>query len=316
MIVRSTLILCSIALVLSLTVFAQAPSYDALIQQGNAQLQAGSNNQALATANAAIKVDTNRWEAYALAGGALMNLKRHEEAADDFSKAIERAPATKQDGLRELRRKCFAAESGPASAPTSAAGASEPAVTTTQAEIVLWKSIENSTNPENFQTYLSQYPQGAFSRLAQQHLKDIDEQLAAAKKAQEEKTARERQAGVWTDPATSMMWTVRDNGSDINWKTATSYCKKLALAGFSDWRLPTIDQLQQIYDPEAKVSEPGFALPAHIKGNLVTSSTEWNSTVEGPGRPWVFSFLSGHRHQIDFSIKPGLQAFCVRRVNE
>jgi tetratricopeptide (TPR) repeat protein len=146
--------------------------YDTLIQQGKAQLQAGGNDEALATAELAIKMDANRWEGYALAGGALMNLKRFEEAADRFSKAIELAPQNKQDGLRELRRQCFAAESGVAPSPSAPARTSPtgPEATTTQAEIVVWKSIENSTKPVDFQLYLSQYPNGAFAAMAHDRL--------------------------------------------------------------------------------------------------------------------------------------------------
>jgi cyclophilin family peptidyl-prolyl cis-trans isomerase len=140
--------------------------YDTLIQQGKSQLD-GSAEQAAAAGKAAIKMSPERWEGYALVGGALMNLKRYEEAADTLSKAIERAPQSKQPTLRDLRRQCLLAESG------SAAVANTPALvsTTSQAEIVLWKSIEYSTNSEDFSTYLAQYPQGAFAGLAQRHLK-------------------------------------------------------------------------------------------------------------------------------------------------
>jgi len=106
--------------------------YDVLVQQGNAQLQAGSNDLALSTANSAVKLNADRWEAYALAGGALMNLKRYEEAVDNFGKAIERAPEAKQQGLRGLRKQCLLAEAGaaPAAVPPSSSAATQPAATT------------------------------------------------------------------------------------------------------------------------------------------------------------------------------------------
>lgn len=99
----------------------RAESYDALVQQGKTQLQAGNNDGALASANAAIKLDVNRWEAYAVAGGALMNLERDEEAADQFGHAIDHAPEAKQSGLRDLRKQCLLAEAGAAlsSSPTA-----------------------------------------------------------------------------------------------------------------------------------------------------------------------------------------------------
>jgi tol-pal system protein YbgF len=147
-----------------------AGGYDALIQQGKSQLQAGNAERAAASGKAAIKISTERWEGYALVGGALMNLRRYEEAADTLSKAIERAPEAKQPSLRDLRRQCLLAESGsPAVANTGAS-----ANATSQAEIVLWKSIENSSNPADFQSYLDQYPQGAFAVLAQRHLAEAN----------------------------------------------------------------------------------------------------------------------------------------------
>jgi tol-pal system protein YbgF len=48
--------------------------------------------------------------------------------------------------------------------------------TTSQAEIVLWKSIENSTNPKDFQSYLDQYPKGTFVVLARRHLAEAKAQ--------------------------------------------------------------------------------------------------------------------------------------------
>jgi tol-pal system protein YbgF len=155
------------ALAIGVAHSAESPAsgYDALIQQAKSQLD-GSPEQAAAAGNAAIKLSKERWEGYALVGGALMNLKRYEAAADTLSEAIKRAPEAKQPALRDLRRQCLLAESGsPAVANTSS-----PASTTSQAEIVLWKSIENSANPADFRSYLDRYPQGAFAVLAERHL--------------------------------------------------------------------------------------------------------------------------------------------------
>src|ERR1700751_780561 len=68
--------------------------------------------------------------------------------------------------------------------------------------------------------------------------------------------------GYWIDPSTGLIWTAKDNGNDISWGNAVKHCQNLRLAGYSDWRLPSIDELQNIYDGS------GFAAP-HSKGSML-----------------------------------------------
>jgi tetratricopeptide (TPR) repeat protein len=164
----ATLLLAALFTNTSYSAQPGASNYDELVQRGKSELQAGHPDQSVTSGQAAIKLSKERWEGYALIGGALMNLKRFEEAADALSKAIERAPADKQPGLRDLRRQCLQTPS-PALAETT----KSPAAATTQAEIVLWKSIENSRNLGDFQAYVDQYPQGAFVALAKNHITAI-----------------------------------------------------------------------------------------------------------------------------------------------
>ncbi|HEY6618948.1 MAG TPA: hypothetical protein VIY68_05330 [Steroidobacteraceae bacterium] len=169
---------CRVFLFLALTIgvahSAESPAsgYDALIQQGKSQLQAGSAERAAASGRAAIKMSGERWEGYALAGGALMNIKRYEDAADALTNAITRAPADKKLALRELRKQCLVAEAGMTTAPDRKPGNAE---AVTQQEIVLWKSIESSGGPEDFRLYLQQYPRGAYAALANQRLDRLKE---------------------------------------------------------------------------------------------------------------------------------------------
>lgn len=295
-----------------------AGDYDALVRQGNAQLQAGSNDLALATAGSAIKLNADRWEAYALAGGALMNLKRYEEAADDFSKAIERAPETKQAELRNLRKQCFSAELGVAIPTTSAPSAQPSPSATTHAEVVLWKSIENRANPADFQSYLDQYPTGAFWILAKRHLAEIQleaerakwksieasgnpadfesylrqypngtfgtdarNRLAALDKAKVRETARQHNLTTWTDPTTGLMWNGKDNGTRINWQQAVDYCKNIQWGGYEDWRLPSPKELVGIYRGGQKHKTLDDKVTYHVRGEIELSgeAEEWSDTL-------------------------------------
>ncbi|MBU4455864.1 DUF1566 domain-containing protein [Patescibacteria group bacterium] len=44
------------------------------------------------------------------------------------------------------------------------------------------------------------------------------------------------------------MWAETDNGKDVNWKDAKSYCENYRGGGYTDWRMPTQDELEGLYD--------------------------------------------------------------------
>jgi hypothetical protein len=54
--------------------------------------------------------------------------------------------------------------------------------------------------------------------------------------------------GTITDEATSLMWMQNDSGEGMNWKEALEYAENKEFAGYSDWRLPNIKELQSIVD--------------------------------------------------------------------
>lgn len=99
------------------------------------------------------------------------------------------------------------------------------------------------------------------------------------KPADESKEAND--APTWTDPASGLMWAKKDNGSDIDWNQANSYCSSLHLADYKDWRLPAIEELQGIYDPtvdrQAKWDDE-VRTDIHVKGNLKLSGWIWSSS--------------------------------------
>jgi hypothetical protein len=177
---------------------------------------------------------------------------------------------------------------------------------------VLWKTIENSANPADFQTYLNQYPNGAFAALAQRHLDEANEQARQQQLRMKAEQQRESAEMTRTDPATSLTWTLKDNGSDVNWQQATDYCKNLPLAGYSDWRLPTSDELEAIYDKTLK----GKKYSKHVKGNLQLSGWQWSSSLIKSGWAWYFEFDDDSQYSYLFSIRTLGRALCVRRSGE
>jgi len=54
--------------------------------------------------------------------------------------------------------------------------------------------------------------------------------------------------GTVLDTKTNLMWAAKDNGSDINWQNAKSYCESYRGGGYTDWRMPTQDELAALYD--------------------------------------------------------------------
>jgi hypothetical protein len=125
----------------------------------------------------------------------------------------------------------------------------------------------------------------------------------------------------WIDPSTGLMWAGKDNGKDVSWKKAMKYCRDLRLAGYSDWRLATLGELEGIYDKDANA--PGRdgqgASTWHVKGNLFLSGNQWSSNrlVDDRGHPsgyaMRFDFNEGRVFNGDeLSFRTNKRALCVR----
>jgi hypothetical protein len=54
--------------------------------------------------------------------------------------------------------------------------------------------------------------------------------------------------GTVTDTATGLIWQQDDSGVAMDWEDALSYAENLELAGYDDWRLPNVKELQSIVD--------------------------------------------------------------------
>jgi len=135
-----------------------------------------------------------------------------------------------------------------------------------------------------------------------------------------EKAALEDAGKIWTDPETRLMWTKKDNGNDVNWQKARIYCRNLRLAGYSDWRLPAIDELSGLYDAKVNIAgQLGSGSPAtwHVKGNLQLSGWQWSNTQGNASwEAWLFLFANGERYSSPL-VGSGLdRVLCVRRSAE
>jgi hypothetical protein len=121
------------------------------------------------------------------------------------------------------------------------------------------------------------------------------------------------QSPTWTDPATKLMWVKESNSSNVTWNQAKDYCENLRLGGYSNWRLPTIDELEAIYDPTQKVGG------CHVKGGIKFHDYCWSwssSAGNSSGEAWAFNFTFGGRDPEERDESSGTRVLCVRRSGE
>jgi Protein of unknown function (DUF1566) len=158
--------------------------------------------------------------------------------------------------------------------------------------------------------------------------------IGAQSPTNDHRSTPETQArGYWVDPSTGLVWPEKDNGRNVSYHKAVKYCHNLQLGGFPDWRLPTIDELQGIFDRKAEapgINPPSHWHPAeawtyHVKGSLFLSGKVWGSTPalnpsgEVSGYQWYFVFndgsLAGGRRDRDstgYFEHVSMPALCVR----
>lgn len=115
--------------------------------------------------------------------------------------------------------------------------------------------------------------------------------------------------GVVTDKVTGLMWQQVADAGTYNWNDAKKHCVGLALAGHSDWRLPTQIELISIVDytqasPKAVIDPVAFpSEPADLF---------WSSSpVAGsPSGAWGVRFDSGSTNSDGVSYTSRVR--CVR----
>lgn len=174
-------------------------------------------------------------------------------------------------------------------------------------------------------------------QLKSQNQKSTNDQQAKMQPAEAPRkpaSSKPDTTSTWIDRSTGLMWTRKDNGSDVNEVQADVYCSKLQLAGYSGWRLPTMEELQGIYDPDVTVQAPfdnGLTYNVHIKGNLMLTGRIWSDLRKGDRRRpyevdvgWLFQFgdtgpsnVDLEKRQINFLLyNSDTRALCVRGAKD
>ncbi len=95
--------------------------------------------------------------------------------------------------------------------------------------------------------------------------------------------------GTVTDNTTKLIWQKAEDGTTRSMANATAYCQNLVLGGYSDWRLPRIDELATIVDySRYPTIDPAFAA---LKGMEFWSSS--NMAMDPTRRGWLVGFYDG-----------------------
>jgi hypothetical protein len=97
-----------------------------------------------------------------------------------------------------------------------------------------------------------------------------------------------------TNTKTGLMWQDDTSVKSVNktWSDAKSYCKNLNFAGYSDWFLPTISQLESLVD--TKRYNP--SIKKEFKN--IISRYYWSSSsdVSLSGNAWGVYFVDGRSY--------------------
>ena len=117
--------------------------------------------------------------------------------------------------------------------------------------------------------------------------------------------------GTVLDTKTNLMWAAKDNGSDINWANAKSYCKNYRGGGYKNWRMPTQDELAGLYDA-AKTYKSDCGYDVHLTELIrLTCPDSWASETRCSGAAY-FSFIIGKRFWYSLSGSNLYRALPVR----
>ncbi|MCP4629304.1 MAG: DUF1566 domain-containing protein [bacterium] len=95
--------------------------------------------------------------------------------------------------------------------------------------------------------------------------------------------------GTVLDTQTGLLWAAKDDGKGMNEQNAKVYFENYRAGGYADWRMPTVDELEAIYDQHIQ-NKQGF----HAT-RLIDISGEWVWCSEVPESVTSFNFKDGSR---------------------
>jgi len=98
--------------------------------------------------------------------------------------------------------------------------------------------------------------------------------------------------GTVTDINSGLMWQ-KDEGPELNWEEAMKHCAQLNLAGYNDWRLPTIREIGSLLDLSFK-DGTWFHKQFFPGTKTAPLGFYWSSTTYGDTFGWGVNFQFGY----------------------
>ena len=100
--------------------------------------------------------------------------------------------------------------------------------------------------------------------------------------------------GTVTDNVTTLMWQQQDDGTTRNLASAEATCEALTLGGYSDWRLPTVQELNSLLDrghSAPAINQIAFPPSQDALGYGIY----WSATVaaDSSAKAWYVHFYDG-----------------------
>ena len=116
--------------------------------------------------------------------------------------------------------------------------------------------------------------------------------------------------GTVLDTKTNLMWADKDNGRLIPWTYAQTYCSNYRGGGYADWRMPTMDELRDLYDEtKAYSSDCDEGNNVHLTELIrLRCGYVWSSDAIGTDSSYYFNFYNGkekwcHKTDISYNLR-------------
>ncbi len=135
--------------------------------------------------------------------------------------------------------------------------------------------------------------------------------------------------GTVTDNQTGLMWAKNGSPGDLTWQDSEDYCRTPAIAAYkySDWRMPTIEELKTLYVKDSEGHETDCGLDSRVDLIFELNCT-WIWSADLPPTPqtsekrktkrvrsvmaYVFDLGRGYRYADRRVHKKNLRALPVR----